>query len=147
MSGPVVSSGCSSTISSRFAVGWIPNLALRRWFAAEVLGTPFHRAAAEGRPACPFFDEVTELRERGTELKALVDSGTVRVVVTGSSALRSASGPRSPRRPTEFPEDGVVVLAGDRGDPATGGDRSGLPFYGPGETKPRSFWENLRKQG
>jgi predicted AAA+ superfamily ATPase len=69
-----------------------PLLALARWYAAAVLQRSFHQAAHEGEQAYLFFDEVQNLPDWAPQLKHLVDMHPVRVIVTGSSALRIEAG-------------------------------------------------------
>lgn len=65
-----------------------PILALCRWFENRILGKTFNAAAHDGAPAYLFFDEVQNLDDWAPQLKSLVDNHAVRVLVTGSSALR-----------------------------------------------------------
>ncbi|MBI2302243.1 MAG: ATP-binding protein [Armatimonadetes bacterium] len=65
-----------------------PVLGLARWFESQVLGATLNEAAHAGQPAYVFFDEVQNVADWAAQLKALVDHHTVRVLVTGSSALR-----------------------------------------------------------
>jgi len=69
-----------------------PLLSIARWFESRILSQTFNEAAHEGKPAYLFFDEVQNLTDWAPQLKALVDHHTVKVVVTGSSALRIESG-------------------------------------------------------
>lgn len=69
-----------------------PVLAIVRWFENRVLGRTLNEAAHARQPAYLFFDEVQNLLDWAPQLKALVDHNTVRVVVTGSSALRIEAG-------------------------------------------------------
>jgi hypothetical protein len=69
-----------------------PILELSRWFAESVLGKSFHRAAHDGEQAFLFLDEVQNLPDWAPQLKHLVDMHPVRVLVTGSSALRIEAG-------------------------------------------------------
>lgn len=65
-----------------------PILAIVRWFENRVLGSSLNEAAHAGKPAYLFLDEVQNLADWAPQIKALVDHHTLRVVVTGSSALR-----------------------------------------------------------
>jgi len=65
-----------------------PVLQLCRWFEAQILGRTFNEAATAGKPAFLFFDEVQNLDDWAPQVKALVDHHAVRVLLTGSSALR-----------------------------------------------------------
>jgi predicted AAA+ superfamily ATPase len=69
-----------------------PILRLAWWFENRVLGGTFNGKARAGEPAYLFFDEVQNVAAWAPQLKALVDHHTVRVLVTGSSALRIESG-------------------------------------------------------
>jgi len=69
-----------------------PVLALSRWFESRILGKTFNEAAREQKPAFLFFDEVQNLDKWSIQLKSLVDVSSVRVLVTGSSALRMELG-------------------------------------------------------
>lgn len=69
-----------------------PVLRIVDWFEKAVLGTSLNEAARAGRPALLFLDEVQNLGAWDVQLKSLVDHASVRVVVTGSSALRIERG-------------------------------------------------------
>jgi predicted AAA+ superfamily ATPase len=69
-----------------------PILTIARWFENRVLGSSLNEAARHHAPAFLFFDEVQNLSEWAPQLKALVDHHTVKVLVTGSSALRIEAG-------------------------------------------------------
>lgn len=67
-------------------------LSICRWFESRILGRTFNQAAHEGKPAYLFLDEVQNLSDWAPQLKALVDHSTLKVLVTGSSALRIEAG-------------------------------------------------------
>ncbi len=69
-----------------------PVLELTRWFAANILKKSFHQAANDGERAYIFLDEVQNLRDWAPQVKHLVDMNPVRILVTGSSALRIEAG-------------------------------------------------------
>lgn len=69
-----------------------PILRLVDWYEATVLKRTLNQAAQENLPAYLFFDEVQNLADWAVQLKHLVDTSSVRVVVTGSSALRIEQG-------------------------------------------------------
>ena len=69
-----------------------PLLAICRWFEDQILQKTFNTVARAGEPAYIFFDEVQNLAAWAPQLKSLVDHNTVRVLVTGSSALRLEMG-------------------------------------------------------
>ena len=69
-----------------------PILELARWYAATVLQKSFNQSAHDGEQAYLFFDEIQNLPDWAPQLKHLVDMHPVRVLVTGSSALRIEAG-------------------------------------------------------
>jgi len=69
-----------------------PVLSVARWFENRILGQTFNEAAARGEGAYLFLDEVQNLRDWAPQIKALVDHHTLKVLVTGSSALRIEAG-------------------------------------------------------
>ncbi|MCG9895081.1 MAG: AAA family ATPase [Fimbriimonadaceae bacterium] len=62
------------------------------FFESAIMKRSFNEAAHEGRPALVFLDEVQNLAKWSETLKSFVDRATVRVFVTGSSALRISLG-------------------------------------------------------
>jgi predicted AAA+ superfamily ATPase len=69
-----------------------PILALTQWYAENLLKKSFNQAAHDGEQAFIFLDEVQNLPDWAPQLKNLVDTNPVRVLVTGSSALRIEAG-------------------------------------------------------
>ncbi|MFO1069207.1 MAG: AAA family ATPase [Geminicoccaceae bacterium] len=69
-----------------------PMLALTRWYESRILGKSCNQAAQDGQPVWLFFDEVQNQRDWAPQLKSLVDGRAVKVLVTGSSALRIEAG-------------------------------------------------------
>jgi len=69
-----------------------PVLSIARWFENRILGCSFNEAAVKGTPAYLFLDEVQNLKDWAPQVKALVDHHTLKVLVTGSSALRIEAG-------------------------------------------------------
>lgn len=70
----------------------IPVLSLCYWFQENILKKTFNESAKEGYPVYIFFDEVQNLDDWSPQIKALVDQHSVRVSLTGSSALRIEQG-------------------------------------------------------
>ena len=62
------------------------------WFEAEIARRSLNQMARDGQPAILLFDEVQNLDSWDVQTKFLVDSSTVRVFITGSSALRIEAG-------------------------------------------------------
>ncbi len=69
-----------------------PILEVVEWFERTLLKGDLNRAARSGKPAFLFLDEVQNLADWHIQLKALVDRTDVRLLVTGSSALRIEQG-------------------------------------------------------
>lgn len=69
-----------------------PILRIVDWFEKTVLRATLNESAQREQPAFLFFDEVQNLGAWDVQLKSLVDNSTVRVMVTGSSALRIEMG-------------------------------------------------------
>jgi predicted AAA+ superfamily ATPase len=65
-----------------------PILDIARWYSRKVLAKDFNQAARDGERAYLFLDEVQNLSDWDVQLKAFVDRTDVRILVTGSSALR-----------------------------------------------------------
>ncbi len=120
-----------------------PILSLSRWFEATVLGSTFNQTAKDGAPTFLFFDEVQNLPDWGAQIKALVDTSTVRVVVTGSSALRLQLGRDSLAGRLSSLEMGPLYLREIAGLRGIGEMNPVLPFNGPGPLRERAFWERL----
>lgn len=69
-----------------------PILAISRWFERKITGARFNALARDGQKAYLFFDEIQNLDGWHAQLKSLVDHASVKVVVTGSSALETERG-------------------------------------------------------
>jgi predicted AAA+ superfamily ATPase len=69
-----------------------PLLTIADWFQNRILERTLNETAHAGKPAFVFLDEAQNVADWAQQLKALVDHHTVRVVVTGSSALRIEAG-------------------------------------------------------
>lgn len=62
------------------------------WFENRIAGATLNQAARDKSPVFLLLDEVQNLPEWAPELKSMVDHHAVRVLVTGSSALRIEAG-------------------------------------------------------
>ncbi|MCX7673877.1 MAG: AAA family ATPase [Thiobacillaceae bacterium] len=124
-----------------------PVLDLAWWFSDHVLGKSFHRAAAEGQPALLFLDEVQNLADWGVQLKHLVDQHPVRVLVTGSSALRIESARDSLAGRITTLEMGPLHLREIAGLRGLGELAPYLPPNGLAPLKDKAFWLGLRQHG
>ncbi|MBI5303292.1 MAG: ATP-binding protein [Chloroflexi bacterium] len=124
-----------------------PILELSRWFEQSILGKTFNTADRDGRPAFLFFDEVQNLPDWAPQLKHLVDLHGVRVMVTGSSALRIEMGRDSLAGRLSTVEMGplylreISALRGFAPIPAF------LPFNGLTPLKDKKFWQDLASFG
>ncbi len=124
-----------------------PILQLSDWFAEHRLRSTFNEVARDGTPAYLFFDEVQNLDAWAPQLKSLVDSSAVRVMVTGSSALRIEHGRDSLAGRISTIEMGPLFLrevALIRGDPPI---PEFHPVNGLAPLKERAFWTELRAFG
>ena len=63
-----------------------------RWFEVNVLKKTINQAARDGQQVYFFFDEVQNLKKWSEQIKAIVDTSDVQILVTGSSALRIGKG-------------------------------------------------------
>ena len=87
-----------------------PILSISDWFERNVTPESFNSLAHHGHRAYLFFDEVQNLRGWDAQLKSLVDNTSVKVVVTGSSALRIEMGRDSLAGRINTVEAGVLSL-------------------------------------
>lgn len=124
-----------------------PILALSRWFEKHVLRRTMNEAAHEGKIAYVLFDEVQNLEDWAPQIKHLVDLNTVRVLVTGSSALRIELGQDSLAGRLSTIEMGPLFLREISELRNFGSLPSHLPFNGLAELKEKQFWVNLRALG
>lgn len=128
-------------------IGPDPVPRLVRWFERQVFGGDLNAAAASDKPAFVLFDEVQNLKDWHTQLKALVDHTAVRVLVTGSSALRIARGRDSLAGRIQMIEMGPLRLA----EIASLRGLGPLPTYhganGYEQWNRPDFWEGLVAHG
>ncbi|MCY3020345.1 MAG: AAA family ATPase [Planctomycetota bacterium] len=124
-----------------------PILSIARWFENRVLGSSFNEAARAGKPAYLFFDEVQNLADWAPQLKALVDHHTVKVLVTGSSALRIEAGRDSLAGRIAQVELGTLLLREIAGLRFSGSLKPFLPENGLEPLLRQSFWQDLQAHG
>ncbi len=124
-----------------------PILDLAWWYSDNVLDKSFHQAARDGEQALLFLDEVQNLPNWAPQLKHLVDHQPVRVVVTGSSALRIESGRDSLAGRITTLEMGPLLLREIGEIRGFGKIDPYLPSNGLGPLKDKSFWLELREFG
>jgi predicted AAA+ superfamily ATPase len=124
-----------------------PILRIADWFERTILGRTLNEAAHAGRPAYLLLDEVQNLKNWAPQLKSLVDSSTVHVVVTGSSALRIEAGRDSLAGRITTLEAGTLSLTEIA---ALRGLDLGGPFLkdnGLETLTHAEFWRGLREHG
>jgi predicted AAA+ superfamily ATPase len=124
-----------------------PILSLCRWYENRVLGGSFNEWARKGEPVFLFFDEVQNLTEWAPQVKALVDHHSVRVLLTGSSALRIEYGRDSLAGRISTLELGTLLLREIAALRGWGNLSPLLPLNSLKELKERRFWQELREYG
>jgi len=124
-----------------------PILSLCRWFADRILKGSFNEWARKGEPAFLFFDEVQNLADWVPQVKSLVDHHSVRVLLTGSSALRIERGQDSLAGRFSTLELGTLLLREIAELRGWGSLPPLLPLNGLGQLLERNFWQGLREQG
>lgn len=122
-------------------------LALIKWYEEHVLQSTINDAANSGNAVFLFFDEVQNLRDWEIQLKTLVDHTTVKVFVTGSSALRIEEGRDSLAGRISSLELGPLLLR----EVAEWNNMGALPSWiskeSFGELKRPDFWKDLVAHG
>ena len=124
-----------------------PILRLADWFEKHVLRETFNEASRGGRPPYIFLDEVQNLDAWAPQLKYLVDSSDVRVMVTGSSALRIELGRDSLAGRISTLEMGPLFLREILEIRGQGTLQPYLPANGLAALKEKDFWLGLREFG
>jgi predicted AAA+ superfamily ATPase len=124
-----------------------PILRLADWFEKRILAKTFNEAAQAGQPVYVFLDEVQNLEDWAPQLKFLVDNSDVRVMVTGSSALRIEAGRDSLAGRISTLEMGPLFLREILEIRGEGALEPFLPFNGLAGLKDKDFWLGLRRFG
>ena len=124
-----------------------PILSLCRWFEKRHLGCSFNEAARSGEPAYLFFDEVQKLPDWPGQVKALVDHHSVRVLLTGSSALRIERGRDSLAGRISTLELNTLLLREIASLRSWGTLPSMLASNELEGVKEKDFWKDLREMG
>ena len=124
-----------------------PLLGLCRWFERRVLGGTLNEWAHNGEPICLFVDEVQNLTDWASQIKALVDHHSVRVLLTGSAALGVEHDRDSLAGRISVLELNTLLLREIASLRGWGELPSPLPFDGLKMLKDRNFWEALREYG
>ena len=124
-----------------------PILRIADWFERHVAGAHFNRLARAGQWAHLFFDEVQIVDGWHVQLKFLVDNASVRVAITGSSALRIERGRDSLAGRISTIEAGVFSLTEIGSLHGLPAPAPFLPVNGPGAVVEKEFWVALREHG
>jgi len=124
-----------------------PILAIVEWFQNRILGSTLNEAAHAGEPAFLFFDEAQNLADWAPQIKALVDHHTVRVVVTGSSALRIEAGRDSLAGRIAPLDLGTLLLREIAGLRFAENIEPLFPLNGLEDLLRDGFWQQLNKHG
>lgn len=124
-----------------------PILRISDWFERRVTPKRFNALAQASTTAYLFFDEIQNLDGWDVQLKSLVDNASVKVIVTGSSALRIELGRDSLAGRINTIEAGVLSLT-EIG--ALRGFATLEPFLGDNglaNLLDKEFWRGLREYG
>lgn len=124
-----------------------PILRLADWYEKHFLKKTFNELAQAGQQAYLFLDEVQNLDAWAPQLKFLVDSSAVRVMVTGSSALRIEQGRDSLAGRISTLEMGPLILREISEIRGAGTVPPYLSFNGLAPMKNKEFWLGLRRFG
>jgi predicted AAA+ superfamily ATPase len=124
-----------------------PILCFCRWFESRILNGSFNEYARQNLPVFLFFDEVQNLTEWAPQIKALVDHHAVRVLLTGSSALRIEQGRDSLAGRISTLEMGTLLLREIAALRGLGELPPLLPSNGLNCLKEHEFWKHLREHG
>lgn len=122
-------------------------LALVKWYEDNILQATINDSAASGKMTYLFFDEVQNLRNWEIQLKTLVDHATVKIFVTGSSALRIEEGRDSLAGRISSLELGLLLLREVAEWNGLGSLTPCIPKEFFGELKRRDFWLDLISHG
>jgi predicted AAA+ superfamily ATPase len=124
-----------------------PILGIAYWFEEQILGKSFNTIAHEGQKVYLFFDELQNILYWAPQLKYLVDMNSVRVLITGSSALQIARGQDSLAGRIRTIEMGPLFLREIAALRDFGNIPAFLPINGIAELKRQDFWQELRAFG
>lgn len=125
----------------------MPILDLAQWYAMNILGKTLNQAAHDGEQAFLFLDEVQNLPDWSPQLKYLVDINPVRVLVTGSSALRIEAGRDSLAGRITTLDMGPLLLREIAELRGFGAIPPLLPPNGLAALREKTFWQELRAHG
>jgi predicted AAA+ superfamily ATPase len=124
-----------------------PILQITDWFERFLAPERFNNMASKGQYAYLFFDEIQNLPSWDAQLKSLVDNATIKVVVTGSSALRIEMGRDSLAGGFNTLETGVLSLTEIGKIQGLDTPEAFLPDNGLGVLNTKDFWLGLKAHG
>ena len=122
-------------------------LRLADWHEKKILGKTYNQAAKEKTPAYLFLDEVQNLNKWAPQIKFLVDSSSVRVMLTGSSALKIEKGRDSLAGRLTTLDVGPLLLREIAEFQGQERWKAFLPYNGLSPLKEKQFWLDLRQFG
>ncbi len=124
-----------------------PVLKITDWFEQNITIDRFNTLARHGQKAYLFFDEVQNIDRWHAQLKSLVDTTSVKVVITGSSALRIEMGQDSLAGRIATVEAGALSLTEIGALRQLDTIPPFLPDNGLGSLIRKDFWMELRSHG
>lgn len=124
-----------------------PILWICRWFENRILEKTFNEAKKSGEDVYIFLDEVQNLSNWAPQLKSLVDHHSIKVLVTGSSALRIEAGRDSLAGRIAEVELGTLLLREIAGLRFDNDIKPYLPENGLSPLLDRDWWIRLHKWG
>ncbi len=124
-----------------------PVLSLAVWYENLVLEKSFNSSAHEGKPAYLFFDEAQNIEDWAPQFKALVDHNTVRVLISGSSALRIEAGRDSLAGRVQTMDLGTLLLREIAEFMGLGASDPLLPGNGLEAMLKVEFWREAQAKG
>lgn len=125
----------------------LPVQTIAWWFEDRLLGRTFNESAREGKPAYLLLDEVQNLPGWAEQVKSLVDHSTVKVLVTGSSALRLETGRDSLAGRISTIELGPLLMREVAGIALQEELPALLPDNGLEPLKHKETWRSLERHG
>ena len=124
-----------------------PILRIADWLEANIATDAFNNLAHQGQTAYLFVDEVQNIPGWSNQLKFLVDSTSLKVLLTGSSALRVEPGQDSLAGRIHTVEAGALSLSEIAKFRGFECDTPFLPDSGLANLLRKEFWQELVQHG
>jgi predicted AAA+ superfamily ATPase len=124
-----------------------PILSICRWFQSRILEKTFNESAKNGQTVYIFLDEVQNLTDWSPQVKSLVDQHSVRVFLTGSSALRIEQGRDSLAGRITTLELGTLLLREVADLQNFGKIAPMIALNGLKELTQKDFWISVKRHG